>query len=35
LRGATAKITDILQGEDLRKYFKDRLDFDFIIKNGH
>jgi hypothetical protein len=25
----------LLQGEDLRKYFKDCLDFDFILKSGH
>ncbi|RIA89981.1 hypothetical protein C1645_738252 [Glomus cerebriforme] len=25
----------VLQGEDLRQYFKDCLDFDFILKNGH
>jgi len=25
----------ILQSEDLRKYFRDCLDFDFILKSGH
>jgi hypothetical protein len=35
LRSCLTKIINILQGEDLRKYFKDCLDFDFIIKSGH
>lgn len=31
---AVSKIVSILQEQDLRKYFKDSLDFDFIWKNG-
>jgi len=35
LKEVISKIVNMLQEQDLRVYFKDCLDFDFIIKNGH
>ncbi|KLL05314.1 MAG: transposase [Mycoplasmataceae bacterium RV_VA103A] len=35
LRKFISEKVNELQGEDLRKYFKDCLDFDFILKSGH
>ena len=35
LRKVISKKINELQEEDLRKYFRDCLDFDFILKSGH